>query len=65
MTSSIIGRISFIEFITRHETIVSGVVKEKAVVIGALAIFEALELNLSRLLFLGVVDFFTGIGDVT
>ena len=39
-------------------------VVEKAVVIGALSIFEALELDLSRLLFFGLVDFLSGFRNV-
>lgn len=36
----------------------SRVVEEKAIVIGALPIFETFEIDLSRLLFLGVVNAF-------
>ena len=43
----------------------SRVVFEEAVVIGALSIFEAFKVNLSRLSFFGVVKEFTKLGNVT
>ena len=40
------------------------VVFEKALIIGALPIFEARELNVSGLLLFGVVDFFSRVANV-
>lgn len=40
------------------EAVVSGVVEEKAIVIGTLPIFEALEIDLARLLFFSLFDAF-------
>ena len=39
-------------------------VVEKAIVVGALSIFKAFELNLARLLLFGFVDFLPGVRDV-
>ena len=39
----------------------SGEVFEKTIVIGALPIFKAFELNLARLLLFGIVDFFPSV----
>ena len=64
MANSIIGSIRFLEFITRHEKIVSGKVLEIAVVVGALPILETLQVNLPRLSFLGIVDTFASFGNV-
>ena len=38
-----------VEVVARLEEIMGGVVEEKAVIIGALSVLEALKLNLSRL----------------
>ena len=43
----------------------SGEIVEKALVIGALAILEAFELNLPRLLFFSVVNLFAKVGEVS
>ena len=37
---------------------------EKTVVISALPIFDALELNLTRLMSFSVIDFFAGVGNI-
>ena len=44
--------------VARFKVVMSGVVEEKAIVIGALPIFETFKVDLSRLLFLGVVNAF-------
>ena len=41
-----------------------GKIIEEAVIVGALTIFETLELNLSGLLVFSVVNFFAGVGDI-
>lgn len=64
MTNSIIGRIRFLEFVARLESIVCGIVTKVTVVVGALPILEALQMNLPRLLPLGVVDSFASFGNV-
>ena len=46
------------------EAVVSRMVKEEAIVIGALPIFEAFEVDLARLLSLGVFDTFARLGNV-
>ncbi len=53
-----------VELIARLEVVVGRVVVEEAVVIGALAVLEALELNLSRLKIFGLVDTLAGVGNV-
>ena len=42
----------------------SGKVLEEALAVGALPILETLELNLSRLLFFGFVNFFPSVRDI-
>lgn len=51
-------------FSARNEVVVGAVVVEKTIVIGALPIFRALELNLAKLFLFSVVDFFARIGNV-
>ena len=45
-----------------NKAVVSGEIVEEAVVVGALPILEALELNLPWLLFFGVADLFANVG---
>ena len=52
------------EFFTLSKAVVSRVVVEKTIVIGALPIFKAFELNLARLLLFGFVDFLSSVRDV-
>ena len=47
------------------EAVVSRVVFEEAVIIGALSVFEAFKINLSRLLFFSLFNAFTKLGNVT
>lgn len=62
----IIGSAGFIllEFLAGFKVVVSGVVVEETVVIGTLAVFEAFKLNLTRVKFFGVVDFFAGLSNI-
>ena len=55
---------SFVEFFAGNKTVVSGKIVEEAVIIGALPIFQTLELNLSGLLLFGFVDFLPSVGDI-
>ena len=55
---------SFAEFFTGDKAVVSGEVVEEAIVVGALPIFKAFELDLTRLLFFGFVGFLPSVGDV-
>ena len=52
------------EFVVRGEVIVGGMIAEEAVVVRALTIFDALELDLPRLLFFGVVNAFSSVGEI-
>ena len=52
------------EFLAWSKAVVSREVVEKALVVGALSIFKALELNLSRLLLFGFVDYLPSVRDV-
>ena len=60
------GRLTIIfsEFITRLEIVMGGKIVEKTIIVGALPIFEALELNLARLLLFCDVDFFSRVGNI-
>ena len=51
------------KFVTGNKTVVSGKVVEETIVVGALPIFKAFELNLTRLLLFGFVDFFPSVRD--
>ena len=51
-------------FIARFKIIVGGKVIEKTVIVRALPIFETLEVNLTRLNFFSVVDFFAGLRNI-
>lgn len=53
-----------VEFFARNEVIVSGMIAEEAVVVRALTIFDAFELDLPRLLFFGVVNAFPSLGEI-
>ena len=53
----------FVKIVAGHEAVVGGEIIEEALVVGALAIFEAFELDLARLLFFGVVDLFSQVGE--
>ena len=65
---AIVGRVSrlfvFIELFAGNKAIVSREIVEETVVIGAVTIFKAFELNLSRLLFFSFVDLFPCISDI-
>lgn len=53
----------FVKILAGDKAVVGGEIIEKALVVGALAIFEAFELDLARLLFFGVVDLFSQVGE--
>ena len=50
--------------LARQEAVVSGMVVKETVVVGALSILEARELNLTRLLFFSFIDFLAVFGSV-
>ena len=63
----IIVRVEILEvfFLARNEAVMSGKVVEEALVVGALTILETLDLDLTRLLFFGVVDLLANVGEAT
>jgi len=67
---ALIGRVRvsrlfvIIELFARNKAVVSREIVKEAVVVSALPVFKAFELNLSRLLLFGFVDFLSSVGDV-
>ena len=53
-----------VEFFAWGKAVVSGEVVEKTIVVGALPIFKAFELDLARLLLFGFVDFLPSVRNV-
>ena len=53
-----------VSFLAGNKTVVGGEIVEEAFVVGALTILEALELNLTRLLFFSVVDLLAEVGEI-
>ena len=53
-----------IKFLARLKIVVGGKIIKEAIIIGALTIFEALELNLSGLMSFGVVNALARVGNV-
>ena len=52
------------EFFVWSKAVMSREVVEETIVVCTLPVFETFELNLTRLLFLGFVDFFSRVGDI-
>ena len=51
-----------VEVVARDKAVMGREIVEEALVVGTLTIFEAFELNLTRLLFFSVVDLLTSVG---
>ena len=54
-----------VSFLARNEAVVSRKVVKEALIVSILPIFEALDLNMTRLLFFFVVDLFAQVGEAT